>query len=510
MIRFRWRVGSPQRLRWIALILLIGGLFRIHAGVLDARFHADEAYFAGFAMRASLNGDWLLTGNLDKPPLAIYISALSMSLFAAQPTEDGILDFTPRQGEFAARLPSVFASLLLIAVVYRLAGALYRERRIALTAALFVALSPFAIAFGGSAFTDMPMLLAVTLALWFAARGRPLITGVALAVAVGCKLQAVYALPLVLMLLWNRQTLTLSIEGLRTAMLLFAPLIAGLIALSLWDAARGGTSVLALAAANNAPGRLIRSDEVVTRIGEWLNMSRGLLGAPTVLVVGVGIVATVTRLVRQQRRSSTLVDMLLLTYVVAYVAVHWLIAFDTYDRYLLPILIPLALISARGAEAGLSWLGRRLSAGESGLLGLVIVLSMLGSAWNASQGTMLYDDPQSSFLRQNDWIEAAVHINAQPLGTIVYDYWYGWELDYYLGAWTDKRRVYFPTPQALAAGAHDQPDPAPRLLVAPLNAPHALWLDALTEAGFTFDVSLTTQNLLIYQLTNSAAIGPSD
>jgi 4-amino-4-deoxy-L-arabinose transferase-like glycosyltransferase len=497
VIRFRLHVPArTPALRWITLILLLGALLRIHAGAREARFHPDEAYFAGFAMRAALNGSWLLAGDLDKPPLAIYLSAASMSLFAAQTNAAGVLDFTARQGEFAARLPGVFSGILLIAVVYRLAYALYADRRVALTAAALFSLSPFAVGFSGSAFTDTPMLLAAALALWAAVRGRRLTSGIALALAVLCKFQAIYLLPLILMMLWGRGHL----ESPRAAPRLLVPLLGAFALLALWDSLRTGSDVLSLAAANNAPSRLIRSDEVIPRLIDWLNLSRGLFGAPTVLVLIAALLPAVSRFRRESRRRTALIDALLLLYTVVYFGGHWLVAFNTYDRYLLPLLIPLTLLGARGAGAGLAWISRRLTLAEGGLLGLVILLSMLGSAWNASDGGMLFLDDQSSFARSSDWADAAAYINAQPVATIVYDPWFGWELSYYLGAWSDKRRVYYPTPQALAAGALAEADQQPRFFLAPQRLPHTLWLEALADAGFTFDFAYSGTDIIIYRL----------
>jgi hypothetical protein len=50
------------------LIILMGALFLIRGMTTSERLHADEAYFLTFARNAAVNGDWLLSGALDKPP----------------------------------------------------------------------------------------------------------------------------------------------------------------------------------------------------------------------------------------------------------------------------------------------------------------------------------------------------------------------------------------------------------------------------------------------------------
>ena len=108
------------------LIILAGAAIQFHALVQDVRFYPDEALFSTFARNAALNGDWLLHGSLDKTPLSIYASALSMHFVAAS-VQNGVLDFDPRLGEFAARLPGALASIVLTAIVYVLAQRLYRK-----------------------------------------------------------------------------------------------------------------------------------------------------------------------------------------------------------------------------------------------------------------------------------------------------------------------------------------------------------------------------------------------
>ncbi|MFW5696834.1 MAG: hypothetical protein ACOCXR_03520, partial [Phototrophicaceae bacterium] len=101
----------------ISVILLAAALLRVVALGQDIRFHPDEAFFATFARQAAVHGDWMLPGPLDKSPLSIYGAALSMHFFAAHTTPDDVIDVSLRAGEVAARLPGVFAGLLLVALV---------------------------------------------------------------------------------------------------------------------------------------------------------------------------------------------------------------------------------------------------------------------------------------------------------------------------------------------------------------------------------------------------------
>jgi hypothetical protein len=95
-------------------------------------------------------------------------------------------------------------------------------------------------------------------------------------------------------------------------------------------------------------------------------------------------------------------------------------------------------------------------------------------------------------------------LNAKPLGAVVYDHWLGWELGYYLGEWTDKRRVYYPTPEALVSDALKLDDPAPRYFVAPTREPVAPWLDALRRAGYAVERVYQQQGFAVYELTSAS------
>lgn len=226
--------AGRARLAAAALIVLLGAALRLGALARPVTLHPDEALFSTFARAAAVNGDWLLPGPLDKPPLALYASALAQ-VFAGE-------------GALAARLPGALAGVALAAAVYGLARRLYGGAGVPLLAALLTALSPLAISYSASAFTDALMLPLAALALAAGAGGRWLAGGLLLGLAVASKHQAIYYLPLSLALGWAAGRLT----G-RGLLRFSAGLGAALAALALWDAARGGTSTFALAAANNDP-----------------------------------------------------------------------------------------------------------------------------------------------------------------------------------------------------------------------------------------------------------------
>ena len=474
----------------VLLILLMGSWLRFHALARDVRFHPDEALFSTFARAAALNGEWLLPGALDKTPLAIYANALAQVFVG--------------DSEFAARLPGALASVLLMAAMYALAKALYpRSPLVPLISLTLTAISPFAIAFSATALTDGLMLLLMTLALWLAARGRWLWCGVLLGLAFASKQQALFYVPLFIML----APAVINKGRIRHAPA-HAPVFSGFarffvgfgtvtLMLLLWDGARGDSSLFALATANNNPARLIRADEILPRLGSWAAYSGTLLGPGvfTLLLALFVLGALVYRSVKQARHRSTLIDVILFTYLAGYGWLHWLVAFNTYDRYLLPVLPLAILLATRGIEL-LHDLAAPFRLPKT-VLAWVLLLVLAWGAFAASSGETNINNEGVKY----EGIDSlAAYLNSQPVATVIYDHWLGWQLDYYLGEWHDKRRVYYPTPDALVQDALKLCETGARYLPAPAGEAVGPWLEALRTAGFTVTEAYRSPRFAAYKL----------
>jgi 4-amino-4-deoxy-L-arabinose transferase-like glycosyltransferase len=482
---------------WLSIgLLLLAAVFRFHALGQDVRFHPDEALFMTFARQAAVQGDWLLHGSLDKPPLTIYVNALALTAYGIRPLPDGVLTLDNRSGEFAARVTGVFISLLLVAVLVALAKQLYRgDHRTRYIVSLMMGLSPLAIAFSATAFTDGLMLLCVVIALWMAGRRRWFWAGLWLALGLWSKQQAALYLPLVLAVGWlceRRDQNKLSIAKLLRFII---PIVIGILLLFIWDGARNqATSMWMLATVNNDPGRLARVDELLPRLTEWWHYGQYLFGAGLVtlvlcIVAGVGL----GKRLRTSTSSDLWVDVVLAAYVIVYMLVHWLVAINIYDRYLLLILTPLVLLVARGLTRVFQGFRRNIQT----LVALLLLAACLPTAWTASQDQLPIGGDGG---RHNGIEQVADYLNSQRLGAIVYDHWLGWELGYYMGTWSDKRRVYYPTPQALATDALLQMDPAPRYFVVPDWADATGWLTALQDAKFKVTETYNQSPFVVYEL----------
>ncbi len=485
----------------IVALLLLAAVLRLHALGQDVRFHPDEALFVTFARQAAVQGDWLLHGSLDKPPLTIYVNALALTAFGITPLSNGVLTLDSRAGEFAARIPGIFASLLLVAVMVALAKQLYPVDKKAITltsyiVSLLLALSPLAVAFSATAFTDGLMLLCVVLALWMASRRHWLWAGIWLVLGFWCKQQALLYVPLVIVIGWLCERRIGHSLSLAKALRVILPIVLGVVMLFLWDGARGQeTSMWTLATVNNDPGRLVRLDELLPRLAEWWHYGQYLFGAGflTAVLVVIAVVGLVNRW-RISLSNDGCIDVVLAAYVIGYMLVHWLVAINIYDRYLLLILPPIGLLVARGIHS----LTQSLNGLKTkGLLVIILLVICLPTAWASSEDKL----PIGGDGGQHNGIEqVADYLNNQRLGAIVYDHWLGWELGYYMGTWSDKRRVYYPTPEALASDAVLQADVAPRYFVVPDWADAREWLNVLRKANFKVTETYYQAPFVVYEL----------
>lgn len=483
----RRRVG---RLAPPLLILLFTSFTQFHQLARDLRFLPDEAFFMTFARGAAVNGDWLLPGPLDKPPLSIYLSALSMVAVGVTADEGGVLQLDPYLGEFAGRLPNALLSIMLAALMMRLAWRLYRRQWAVIFAGLLMASSPYMLAFGASAFTDMSLLISSVAALYFALTGRWTLAGAALGLAFWCKQQALLFFPLIVLIMLARRA------GRRDWMRLCLALGLVCAALLVWDGARFEASIFTQAAVNNAPEALLAAPSLwAGRLGEWIERGMWLLGPPLV-TVGLLLGCTIVSLRLRQAGSTggrlASVERAMLVYIVAFISLHLILRFNLYERYLLLLMPPLCLLVA-------GQLARVPKAGWHGTVRRVaIALALIASGlWSMSAGPTIGGDHGA----QAGIDALAAHLEAKPVATVLYDPWLGWELGYYLGQWHDKRRVHYPTAELLAAGALALNEFGERYFVAPMDQPHDEWLAALGAAGFGVGVDYERDRFIVYRMT---------
>ena len=478
------------------LVILLASCLQFHQLARDLRFHPDEALFMSFARNAAVHGDWILSGPLDKPPLSIYSSAVSMVGVGNTTDANGVLQLDAHQGEFAARLPNVLLAIVLSALMMRLSRDVYGDEIITRYVGLLMATSPYMLAFAATAFTDMSLLFWSALALWLSLRRRFGMAGLALGLAFWSKQQALWAAPLIVMFIHCHR------QAGRPALRQWFFSLSGLLALLLlWDAARPETSIFLLGTMYNVPTSLIADPSTwLTRLAEWLRLASWLI-APPLLTLMMAAMAVAGWMKGGKTDRAIKAEPLLWLYILAYIALHTLVAFNQYDRYLLLVLPPLALLMACRLVRFIRIMphSSRIAAAVGGLL-------VLSALWPLSSGLPIGGDQG-----EHEGIdELADYLNSKPVATVIYDPWLGWELGYYMGPWSDKRRVHYPTPAALVAGALALDEIGPRYLVAPVGQALDLWLEGLGAAGFSVFADYQSHRFAAYRLLPPAFANGSD
>lgn len=77
-------------------------------------------------------------------------------------------------------------------------------------------------------------------------------------------------------------------------------------------------------------------------------------------------------------------------------------------------------------------------------------------------------------------------------------------MGYYLGAWTDKRSVYYPTAEIFGEDALTNPELAPRYLIAPENVAYQTWLTVAEAVGFEVTLAYRHNGYVAYELLLSS------
>lgn len=454
-------VSSP----WVVIILITLAAAVVRSLPLtDHRLHPDEALYGSFMRLITSGHNPLLAGELvDKPPLGFYLGAVTMSLVG--------------QTELGARLPALWAGWLIVPLTWALGRRLAGDRAGQL-AALVVAASPLAILFSPTVFLDSLLAAWLTASLWQAAAGRPHSSALFFGLALASKQTALLSLPLLLAVWalansapWGQTCGRYVRHGLQfAAWLLLATIVAnGLVVI--WDGLRQPPiGVWDQGYGDNAPGRWVRSDEIWTRAVAWAQLTSLALGPTWVGLVALAPVAW--RLARGPADPAAVRMLVLAGHVLANLGGYWLLAFNVWDRYLLPSTPLLAVLAGYGIA--------ELRAHAPNLVLTALVLAP--GAWWASQGRYPLGGDHGAYDGVN---QAAAFLRTQPAGTVVYDHWLSWPWRFYLYE-GPAYVAWMADPSALTRDLQAFGRTAPRFFVVPSWEADTEFRAATNQAGFTW------------------------
>lgn len=452
-----------QTARRCALVLILLAAFGLRlASWTRHRFLEDEALYAVWGLQIATADDPMLHNEpVDKPPLAPYFLALSFLVLGRPLPGELSTDIV----EAAARLPSLIASVASVAMVYAAGRRLWNHAGTGLMAAALLAVSPFDILFASTAFTDPLMVTLAMASLLAASSGRWGAAGILVGLAAATKQQALFFLPLIVAmgLVGYRSPGSSSPQAcgnpppperethLRCVLcrvrqrpwLAFAVGFTLVAAAALWwDAARAQRPGFLQQSLINY-GRIgwAPASSLAGRAQEWLRWLSYFWASPlswAALAVASSswLLAAAPRSwrahsIRAACAQPSSMDLVLAAFAGTFLVVHWLLGFQTWDRYLLGLVPLFALLFGR-AFAGLHALfrsdGWRRALAPA--LGAVFALSCVWPAVHAARGEL----PPGSDHGAYDGIDSlATYIRRQiPSGSVLYHYWLGYHYRFYL------------------------------------------------------------------------------
>ncbi len=439
----------------LVLALLVGWALRLWDwGAFP--LHPDEALY-GYWARLIVSGrdPALLSVYVDKPPLFVYSLAGAFRVFGLTVE--------------AARFPNIAASFLSLPLLWGIASRYY-GKAVAFWALLAYALSPFAILFAPTMFTDPFLVLWVLFALWAVGHRRFVLAGLAGGLAYASKQQSVLFLPLVLG--------ALAMEAKRDWRkwgLFLLGLLPVFVAVTWWDSLRWSfrPSFWDRSIVTYGGIRLEQWARWPEKIVGWWNLlGKVFASCPIDIALLAAFLWMVTEALRRPRRHR--IGLGLAAFFFLYMALHVVVNFQVWDRYLLGMVPLLALVLGRGVVS----VRRRWRPA-------VVALALAAMLWplpSALAGKLPVGGDH--WLHEGIAETAAYLEETLPSGAVLYHHWLGWYWDFYLYGSGIEKRYYF-DPEYLAHNA-GKVLPRPAYAVVPGWKSAAPLRSALERDGLSF------------------------
>ena len=484
----------------------------------------DEAIYGYWALHALYVDPLFLHVWPDKPPIFLWLLSAALQAWGHGPQTAGA----------AARWVNILAGTLTIPVLAACARRWWGAGA-ALAAALVAALSPFAISFAPTAFTDPVLVLAGSLALTLAARRRWFWSGFWLGVAIMTKQQGLLFVPLVaacgLCSVGGQKPSFCEKLGFLSrfakpyaAALWFAGLAAVVLPILYWDSLRWAVapSPWDLGSTNVGGVALLAPSAWLGRAESWLGLAWYLLASPwawwayAVLLV----LAAAGAWRRKEEQGSWLPALILLIWSIGFLLLHAGSSVQVWDRYLLPLIVPVALLGGWGvAEVGrgvTNWRGTRSREGRMSrgpgrspghgswdlVLLLVILLLLAAPAVTAAQGGLPIGGDHGAYAGLNEALAAA----DRP-GALLFHRELGWHAQFALFDEIRSGEVelrYFPSTVYLADSATKSPHKE-RFVIVPDWAPLPDLAMQLAVRRLKGEVVLHSGHFTVYRINEVPA-----
>lgn len=483
------------------LVLTTLAGFALRSYLLDRYpFREDEAIYGYWALYGWHQDPFFLHVWPDKPPVFVWLLTLAFQAWGVSPA--------------TARFLNIGLSTLTIPVLAVTARGWWGDWA-GVAAALVAGLAPFAITFAPTAFTDPLLVLAGSLALALMVRRRFFGSGMALGVAIMTKQQGLLFVPLVVgagLLDWRPSLGDGPTPRQRAlAVLAFLAGIAAVVAPILyWDSLRWSVapSPWDLGARNVGAVSLTALAQWGARLRGWLDLAWYLLASNLAwLVVSAGVVVGVALAARRRAPFRTWAPaVFLVAWAVGFGGLHVVTSVQIWDRYLLPLVAPLALAVAwavaelQGVVNG--WRGKGHKGFPGGALMLIGLLVLAPPAVLAAAGRLPVGGDHGAYSGIDEafaYVTAASHAHSVAL----YQRELGWHARFYLYDALEQGAVdlrYYPSSVFLADSAAKLPDRR-RLVIVPDWSPLRDLDPQLAARGLTAKVRLRAGHFTVYEIS---------
>jgi len=223
------------------------------------------------------------------------------------------------------------------------------------------------------------------------------------------------------------------------------------------------------------------------RAGDWLRLLDLFWASPWVNgLAGAALAGWLILAAFRRAPRPTRMDAVLALFCLGYLALHWLLSFQVWDRYLLPLVPLAALLVARGLvefarpSLRVPEAERRAALGSrAAALGLVFIIGLAGPLGQATGSALPVGGDHGAY-DGIDGLAAAIRAEA-PAGAVLYHHWLGYHYRFYLHG-APLRLHWYPDVQDLA---HDATvyRREPRYIAFPSFRDGSAAVQALKEAG---------------------------
>jgi 4-amino-4-deoxy-L-arabinose transferase-like glycosyltransferase len=320
--------------------------------LLNNHFHSDEAIYSHWAEYIASGRDFMLNHQaVDKPPLLLYLMALSFNIFGIS--------------ELSARLPSLMAGVVTIFAVRSFADRTL-GKSYGLLAALLTGCSPYLILFGPTAFADPLLTAFLAVSLSMLAAGRPFLSGVFWGLALASKQQAAFFIPLMLALAPFFAAKTKNPSGRRWLLTWLAGAVVAFAPVIVWQLNRSYPTNFWQQSLTSYGGLTFDPGKIGFRLAGFAGLFYYFTGSHlfnTVLIIlSLGVIGSDIHALaaRKENQDGQLAfDAIILAFTGLYLLAHSILTMQVWDRYLLPLLPLWAVWSARALSVPLEWVKAR-------------------------------------------------------------------------------------------------------------------------------------------------------